>query len=324
MYVPNPLETLVITLGAPQMLNKNLPNKVTWHPGLGHDVDLQKLESRCHHIINRFDITPRIVGPHELPSAYYTIPLIGEKIKEFTTSLNRGSFGCYGKFYSLNPSHAGRTTTVLKAVRNGVDILGKFPDIKFIMQALKTDHGSDASAISIAELLPAYSKSYVYADPKDLMSRKLNGKTPLVMPAEFEPKPMDKSKAMLAGAGAVGAVGIAGVGAMSMDRGGSNKEGHKPRGSALAVSADDLCCPSACFCCSCGMFFKMPECLGVTGSGGCCGCCENSYRCGCPTNCSCFRQDQCCCMDVRSGCGSAVPFMFSVAGMICIDLRMKK
>ena len=33
MYVPNPLDTLVVTLGSPQMLKKNMPTKVSWHPG---------------------------------------------------------------------------------------------------------------------------------------------------------------------------------------------------------------------------------------------------------------------------------------------------
>ncbi len=211
-------------------------------------------------------------------------------------------------------------------MKNGVDILGKFPDVKFFMQALKNDHGSDVSAVSMAELLPAYNNGYVYTSSKDLMTRKIKDKPALKMPSEFEPKPMSKSS-VLAGAAGMAAVGVgaaAGLGAMAMDRGGDSGGSHKPRGSQLAVSADDLCCPSSCFCCSCAMFFKIPECLGMTGSGGCCGCCECGYRCGCPTNCSCFRQDQCCCCDTRSGCGSAVPFMLSVAGCICIDLRFKR
>jgi hypothetical protein len=123
MYVPNPLDTLVVTLGSPQMLKKNMPTKVSWHPGtalayslthsltylltyllpragLGHDVDLNKLESKCHHIVQRYDITPRIVGPHELPSSFYSIPLIGDSLKSFASTLNRDTFCCYG-IYSL-------------------------------------------------------------------------------------------------------------------------------------------------------------------------------------------------------------------------------
>ena len=310
---------------------------------------MNKLESKCHHIVQRYDITPRIVGPHELPSSFYSIPLIGDSLKSFASTLNRDTFCCYGiysltylltyllthlftylltylgKFYSLNPSHE-EIKTSLKAVKNGVDILGKFPDVKFFMQALKNDHGSDVSAVSMAELLPAYNNGYVYTSSKDLMTRKIKDKPALKMPSEYEPKPVSKSS-LLAGAAGMAAVGVgaaAGLGAMAMDRGGDSGGSHKPRGSQLAISADDLCCPSSCFCCSCAMFFKFPECLGMTGSGGCCGCCENSYRCGCPTNCSCFRQDQCCCCDTRSGCGSAVPFMLSVAGIICIDLRGKR
>lgn len=82
------------------------------------------------------------------------------------------------------------------------------------------------------------------------------------------------------------------------------------------IDVNDLCCKSACLCCIQGFFFKVPQCLGCSGSGGCCGCCMETYRCGCPTSLHCYSAQQMCCIDYRFGCcGGTIPRLVTCCGI---------
>lgn len=350
MYEANALATLLVTLGCPQMFMKDSPKAVRWGPGM-HEVNLHELQSRVHHVVQQLDIIPRLVGPHSLPEELLTVPIIGDAILKFLKLLNedkdedaqidlktsdpRKKFDCYGNFYSLSPPHDKRSHVILKKVSEGKALLGAFPvNLSYITAALTQDHSSDMSALSMISLMPEYDLSFEYdvakGAKKDLFKRRLGGEAPSqVMPKEFQERAASTGGSNVSSAG-IAAAGMAG-GAMAfgaMSGGASSilegaSEAHKPSGGMLAVSADDLSCPSACLCYSCGLFFKLPNCIGCSGSGGCFGCCDCGYRCGFPTNCSVYRQDQWYCIDQRCGCGSAVPFMISCCGCICCDCRTR-
>ena len=127
------LDYICVTLAAPHYLphdpsrNVSLPEMLQWDRST-RQVLLSQLMDKTHNVVQRFDLVPRMVGPHPLPKALL-VAFKNMGIDELLESMKvrRDRFQVVGRNYMLNPAHGGRVRTVFKQVHDPVALLASFP-----------------------------------------------------------------------------------------------------------------------------------------------------------------------------------------------------
>jgi len=164
------LKTKLFTVNSPQLL-RSIPEFLVC---ANKKIEMAVLATQVHNIVQRLDIVARAQGPNTLPSYVYWIPNIGMKIHQMERSMAfqkrkrggpaRDGFLCFGIYYSLNPSHSGRSSTELKIV-DGPQLISVFSsDVKGFTAAIAVDHNSETVASTLMELCPAYKSQFSWGE----------------------------------------------------------------------------------------------------------------------------------------------------------------
>jgi len=184
----NPVNTKLITINSPHIL-KSVPEFVV---NGDKKIEMSNITKNIHNIVQRVDFIPRSVAPNSLPNYIFEIPGIGSKLKDLEKYFHekgspRHGFECVGTYYSLNPSHKGRTSINFNLV-DGSKLLNAFSsDPKYLSVALAIDHSSDTVSNCLMELCPSYKNKFNWG--KD--GRKINGMA-ITIPEKYKKKIIKK------------------------------------------------------------------------------------------------------------------------------------